>query len=226
MCVTCHIKINVEFLPVNFVFAVCLGIKTHPRKRSKYIYHICHFFTTSYFMSYLTLRKLLKYLKYIPCIFECLPSLHTEPQSTVVRGQSAMSRIEWFVYKRKRSKNNYTGFFNFFNKLNLIYLNLKQNCDWANWNREQLFMKTKSIRRVGSYNVVSKRILDWIWVFNDQGHIDDNSQNVLHTVYKAISSICYFVLLQLQTISPRLGFAKTQLGKDTFTNNTVIQKLF
>lgn len=79
-------------------------------------------------------------------------------------------------------------------------------------------MKTKSIRRVGSYNVVSKRILDWIWVFNDQGHIDDNSQNVLHTVYKAISSICYFVLLQLQTIS--------QLGKDTFTNNTVIQKLF
>lgn len=87
-------------------------------------------------------------------------------------------------------------------------------------------MKTKSIRRVGSYNVVSKRILDWIWVFNDQGHIDDNSQNVLHTVYTAISCICYFVLLQLQTISPRLGFIKTQLGKDTFTNNTVIQKLF
>lgn len=177
-------------------------------------------------MSYLTLRKLLKYLKYILCIFEWLSSLHTELQSTVVRGQSAMSRIEWFVYKRKRSKNDYPGFFNFFNKLNLIYLNLKQNCDWANWNRAQLFMKTKSIRRVGSYNVVSKRIRDWIWVFNDQGHIDDNSQNVLHTVYKAISYICYFVFLQLQTISPRLGFAKTQLGKDTFTNNTVIQKLF
>lgn len=49
----CYREINVEFLPVNISFVFCLGMKTHPRKRSKDIYHICRFFITSYFMSFL-----------------------------------------------------------------------------------------------------------------------------------------------------------------------------